>query len=106
MQESTLPTGKPYWRLDAFPLDASCKFDTLADALDYAQNNPIAYIGQILGVINSTTSDAYIIEPDKSLKPLGASAAGGGDWQPRVTALENELAGLSLLIQEYTDMIG
>ena len=35
-----LPVGMSNQRLDAFPLDASSEHDTLADAVNYALNNP------------------------------------------------------------------
>ena len=56
-------------RQDAFPLENYEIFKTLADAFNYAKDNPVAYIGQTIKVVNGGTDNGIyqIIEPkDKS----------------------------------------
>lgn len=48
-------------RQDAFSLDKSCKYKTLAEAENYARNNPIAYNLQIIGV--DETNSLYVLIP-------------------------------------------
>ena len=64
---SLLSTGKAYERLGNFPLDASSIQLTLADAIDYATNNPTAYSGQLIYIIDSRTQDE-IEEYSKQVK--------------------------------------
>ena len=64
---SLLSTGKSYERLGNFPLDASSIQLTLADAIDYATNNPTSYHGQILFIADARTQD----EIDASLDIYG-----------------------------------
>ena len=54
---SLLSTGKAYERLGSFPLDASSIQLTLADAIDYAANNPTAYPGQLIYISDARTQD-------------------------------------------------
>ena len=54
---SLLPTGKSYERLGNFPLDSSSIKSTLEEAIDYASNNPTAYHGQIVFIIDARTQD-------------------------------------------------
>ena len=93
---STLPTGKPYSRLEDFPLDASSVFPTLIEAEDYAQNNPIAYQTQIIGVIE--TDMVYRIAGDKSLVPIQQS--GGGTVNP------DDLVTSNVTIDETITLLG
>lgn len=92
---SSLPTGKPYSRLDDFPLDDSTLFETLAAAKEYAENSPIAYHTQIIGVTDE--DKVYMIAEDRSLIPL--TGGGGGDGEDAtieedVTLLGTHLGGL------------
>ena len=64
---SLLSTGKSFERLNSFPLDASSIQLTLADAIDYATNNPTAYPGQLIYVSDARTQD----EIDTSLDIYG-----------------------------------
>ena len=64
---SFLSTGKSFERLNSFPLDASSIQLTLADAIDYATNNPTAYSGQLIYILDSRTQD----EIDSSLDIYG-----------------------------------
>ena len=54
---SLLSTGKSFERLNSFPLDASSIQLTLADAIDYATNNPTAYTGQLIYISDTRTQD-------------------------------------------------
>ena len=49
------PIGQSFQRLNDCPLDATTVFDTLAQAQDYAKNNPTAYRGQIIHVKDART---------------------------------------------------
>lgn len=58
-------------RLADFPADESSCFKTYAEAKDYAENNPIAYDTQIIGV--KETGEVYQIL-NKELIPLQSSS--------------------------------
>ena len=75
------PIGNQFQRLNNFPLDETTVFDTLAQAQDYASNNPTAYSGQVIHVKDARTdeeklSDAniyeesYYIDNNKEIKPI------------------------------------
>ena len=53
MAFNILPTGMSFQRLGQFPLDSTAIHNTLAEAMDYAKNNPTAYPGQILYVADA-----------------------------------------------------
>ena len=62
-------------RQDAFALDPTCVWPTLADAQNYAKTNPTAYVGQMLSVVVNGTATPYVIQnANGDLAPLGASA--------------------------------
>ena len=70
----------------AFPLDARCYFESLAEAEAAAQTaeeagstNTIYYFGQKLVVVTDDTATWYTIQPDKTLKAEGSGSSGGGD---------------------------
>lgn len=73
---ANFPLPKGYQRLDAFPLDETEIYETLALATTYA-TSPSAYAGQVISVVDDTgnTSKAYIIYPDLTLSEIGS---GGG----------------------------
>ena len=75
MAFNILPTGMSFQRLGQFPLDSSAIHNTLADAKDYALNNPTAYPGQILYVADARSEEeiAANIEPSESLYMVTAS---------------------------------
>lgn len=53
------------------PLDNSSVWGSYEEALDYALYSPIAYVGQIISVINTDNSvDIYKIEKEGTLTPL------------------------------------
>ena len=75
MAFNILPTGMSFQRLGQFPLDSTAIHNTLAEAIDYAKNNPTAYPGQILYVADARSQEeiAANIEPSESLYMVTAS---------------------------------
>ena len=62
-------------RQDAFALDPTCVWPSLAEAQNYAKTNPTAYIGQVLSVVADGVATAYTIKNAAGdLAPLGAAA--------------------------------
>lgn len=62
-------------RQDAFALDPTCVWDSLAKAENYAKTNPTAYIGQHLSVVVDGVSTPYQIKNEAGeLEPLGSAA--------------------------------
>ena len=62
-------------RQDAFSLDPTCVWPSMADAQNYAKTNPTAYIGQGLSVAVHGVATSYTIQPAAGdLAPLGAAA--------------------------------
>lgn len=49
-------------RQDAFALDPTCVWPSLAEAQNYAKTNPTAYIGQVLSVVADGVATAYTIQ--------------------------------------------
>ena len=46
-------------RQDAFALDPTCVWPSLAEAQNYAKTNPTAYIGQVLSVVADGTATRW-----------------------------------------------
>lgn len=63
-------------RQDAFPLDGTEVWPSLAEAQTYAQTNPTAYVGQKISVMENGKSVPYIIEDEAGT--LKAMSGGGG----------------------------
>ena len=62
-------------RQDAFSLDPTCVWPSMADAQNYAKTNPTAYIGQLLSVIVDGVATPYVIQNAAGdLAPLGAAS--------------------------------
>lgn len=62
-------------RQDAFALDPTCVWPSMADAQNYAKTNPTAYIGQVLSVVVDGVATSYNIRNAAGdLAPLGAAA--------------------------------
>lgn len=62
-------------RQDAFALDPTSVWPSLAEAQNYAKTNPTSYIGQVLSVVADGTATAYTIKNAAGdLAPLGAAA--------------------------------
>lgn len=73
---SPISVPKGYQRLDAFALDATSVFATLAELQTYAASNGTAYAGQVCSV--SSTGKVYVLQSDKSLLELSSGGGGGG----------------------------
>ena len=59
-------------RQGSFPLEAYSVFYAIADAKNYAKNNPIAYVGQIITVIeNNEVKNYSIINVNGDLEEVG-----------------------------------
>ena len=61
-------------RQDAFSLDPTCVWPSMADAQNYAKTNPTAYIGQVLSVVVDGVASYTIQNAAGDLAPLGAAA--------------------------------
>lgn len=62
-------------RQDAFALDPTCVWPSMADAQNYAKTNPTAYIGQVLSVVVDGVATSYTIQNAAGdLSPLGAAS--------------------------------
>lgn len=75
MPESLLLRGKGHFRTDDRPLEEMRIFADLVAAREYARTHPRAAPGQILTVTGATATDAYLIQFDKTLKPVGSGGA-------------------------------
>ena len=81
MMNNKFPTGLSFQRLNSFPLDETCIFDTLQEAKDYAANNLVSYKGQLLCVKDARSNEEiemenksymgyFYIDYYKNLRPL------------------------------------
>ena len=73
---SGLPIG--FSRNNPIPLDKTEVWDNLDNLRDYAQNNPTAYVGQILTYVdrlNNTTTTYVISNENGDIKELGAGGS-------------------------------
>lgn len=84
-QTDKLDWAFPFQRTDAFPLDRSSLFSSLADAKLYASGagderglGGSSYVGQSISVYDAASSSAtlYVIQPDRSLKEVGSAPVG------------------------------
>lgn len=69
----------------AFPLDARYYFDSLSAAQTAAEGavevgsaSGTYFFGQTLVVVESSVATLYVIQPDKTLKPVGSTVLGDG----------------------------
>lgn len=67
----------------AFPLDARSYFESLdaakaaaSAAVEIGSASGTYYIGQSLVVVEGTTATMYVIQPDKTLAPVGSGSGG------------------------------
>ena len=66
--------GVAFNRTNGLPLDDKSIFASYADLMSYVTNNPVAYAGQVVGVVNANNiSDAYIINADGTVSKLAGS---------------------------------
>ncbi len=62
-------------RQDGFPLDKTSVYGSLSEAQTYAQTSPLAYVGQVLAVVENGEATQYQIKDTAgTLEPLGADA--------------------------------
>lgn len=76
-------------RQDAFPLDRYSVFSSLSEAQTYAQTSPVAYVGQVLAVLDNGTATFYgISNTAGALAPLSEGGGGtGGITSPEITTI-------------------
>lgn len=59
-------------RQDSFPLDKTSQYGSYTEAQTYAQTSPLAYVGQVLSVVENGESKQYQIKDTAgTLEPLG-----------------------------------
>lgn len=64
--------GNSYQRKSAVPLEYYSLFNSLNEAKRYAQTNPVAYVGQIITVVeNNTVKNYSIINTAGDLEEVG-----------------------------------
>ena len=87
--------------LTAFPLDARYYFDTLVAAQEAASGavevgsaSGTYFFGQTVVVVESSVATLYVIQPDKTLKPVGSTPLGDGK-SITVTDGEVQLVGFA-----------
>ena len=114
MAFNILPTGMSFQRLGQFPLDSTAIHNTLAEAMDYAKNNPTAYPGQILYVADARSQEEIDanIEPSESLYMVTASgelklvvSKKDLDMNEMVEEVENKVAELQGNLDNAVDEI-
>ena len=83
-------------RTNPLPLDANSVFETLLDAENYAKTNVLAYPGQIITVVDTTTVTAYVIAATGASGTLNklASTTISGDVTADIQALKGEIANI------------
>lgn len=69
-------------RQGAFPLDENSVFYSMTDAQQYAQENPTAYVGQVIAVVVDGSSTVYQIKNTAG----DLEALGTGDLEGDVEA--------------------
>lgn len=75
-------------RQDAFPLDRYSVFSSLSEAQTYAQTSPVAYVGQILAVLDNGTATFYgISNIVGALTPLSGGGSTGGITSPEINTI-------------------
>jgi hypothetical protein len=75
--------GNSYQRKSAVPLDYYSIFTSFSDAQIYARTNPVAYVGQIITVIDKETkvvTNYTIVDTNGTLDPIGKMNT-IGTWQ-------------------------
>lgn len=76
-------------RQDAFALDPTSVWVSLAEAQNYARTNPTAYVGQVIAVVEAGVSTAYQIKNTagdlESLGTAGLSIATDEEAEEAIT---------------------
>lgn len=85
----------PFSMTSALPLDANSYFESLAAAQTAASTAQEAgssatqfYFGQTVVVVESSVATLYIIQPDKTLQPVGSTVLGDGK---SITVVDGEV---------------
>ena len=80
-------------RQDAFSLDGTETWKSMAEAEKYAKSNPTAYVGQEISVIVDGVAKRYLIQNEAGdLAPMGAKAVSVAS-DTEVTEMFNEVFG-------------
>ena len=115
MAFNMLPTGMSFQRLGQFPLDSSSVYKTLAEAMDYVQNNPTAYPGQMIYVADARTEEeiANNADPRESLFMITAErniklvvSEDDLDMDEMVQEVEKEVEQLQENLDKAVEAIG
>ena len=115
MAFNMLPTGMSFQRLGQFPLDSSSVYKTLAEAMDYVQNNPTAYPGQIIYVADARTEEEIVnnVEAYESLFMITAErnvklvvSEDDLDMDEMVQEVEKEVEQLQENLDKAVEAIG
>ena len=98
MATTKIDLGFTFRRSNSSPIDDSSVWESLEAAQQYALGNSsylskgAPYVGQILTVIGTDgKSYGYIINPDRTLKPIGEGGGGGGGTVDSITSSDNSL---------------
>ena len=73
--------GVAFNRSNSLPLDKWSVFQSKEEAINYAENNAVAYPGQIIAVYENETMQAYVLAEENSklnLQPIGIIPTGDG----------------------------
>lgn len=65
--------GVAFHRTNGLPLDEKSIFPSLSALETYVANDPVAYAGQVVAVVESGASTAYIINDDGTVAEIGSS---------------------------------
>ena len=114
MAFNILPTGMSFQRLGQFPMDSSSVYKTLAEAMDYVQNNPTAYPGQVIYVADARTEEEikagveaseslFMITANKEIKLVVSKK--DLDMNEMVNEVENKVAELKGDLKETVEEI-
>lgn len=79
-------------RQDSFPLDKTGIYGSLTEAQTYAQTSPLAYVGQVLAVVENGEAKQYQIKDTAgTLEPLGGLGDTGVATDAEVEEMLNEV---------------
>ena len=81
-------------RQDGFPLDKTSVYGPYEKAHTYAKTSPLAYVGQVLAVVENGNSTTYQIKNTAGdLEPLGAAGLNVATDQEAEEAITEGLSG-------------
>lgn len=73
---ATWSAGVSFKRAAALPLERYAVHASYEDAASYASDNPVAYPGQIIAVVETTATNIYYIDQNMALQPVGTLPTG------------------------------